>query len=65
MHYLRSPGGAIYGFDQLPRDIGIYCFPSTPTQTGDAKFKVEVSDGRTLQVSAGEPLMNGLERKHF
>jgi ferredoxin-NADP reductase len=31
--------------------------------SSDTKFKVQVSDGRTLEVSAGEPLMNGLERQ--
>jgi len=31
----------------------------------DATFQVKVSDGRTLEVSAGEPLMNGLERKNL
>ena len=33
--------------------------------SGEANFKVKVSDGRTLEVSAGEPLMNGLERKQL
>ena len=33
--------------------------------SGDATFKVQVSDGRTLEVRAGEPLMNGLERKQL
>ena len=31
----------------------------------DATFQVKVSDGRTLEVSAGEPLMNGLERRNL
>lgn len=31
----------------------------------DALFKVRVSDGRTLEVSAGEPLMCGLERQQL
>jgi len=30
--------------------------------SGDATFKVRVSDGRTLEVRAGEPLISGLER---
>ncbi len=33
--------------------------------SADSTFKVQVSDGRTLEVSAGEPLMNGLERKQL
>jgi len=33
--------------------------------SADATFKVQVSDGRTLEVSAGEPLMNGLERRQL
>jgi len=31
----------------------------------DARFKVHVSDGRTLEVTAGEPLMCGLERRQL
>ena len=31
----------------------------------DATFQVKVSDGRTLEVRASEPLMNGLERKNL
>jgi len=30
MNYLRSPGGAIYGFDQLARDNGIFASHQTP-----------------------------------
>jgi len=30
MNYLRSPGGAIYGFDQLPRDNGIFASHRPP-----------------------------------
>jgi ferredoxin-NADP reductase len=31
----------------------------------DKRFKVHVSDGRTLEVMAGEPLICGLERQHL
>jgi ferredoxin-NADP reductase len=31
----------------------------------DSIFNVKVSDGRTLEVTAGEPLMCGLERRHL
>jgi ferredoxin-NADP reductase len=31
----------------------------------DSTFNVRVSDGRTLEVTAGEPLMCGLERRHL
>jgi ferredoxin-NADP reductase len=33
--------------------------------SGDATFKVKVSDGRTLEVRAGEPLICSLERHHL
>jgi len=33
--------------------------------SADETFNVQVSDGRTLEVSAGEPLMNGLERRQL
>jgi len=33
--------------------------------TADMTFQVKVSDSRTLEVSAGEPLMNGLERMNL
>jgi len=33
--------------------------------TPNTTFQVKVSDGRTLEVSAGEPLMNGLERRNL